>query len=202
MPGWYYSETASRLLVALGSEADSEVTMVRAARLACNALRSLERDLSPEGELRWSLEHLNNLSSADKDEATLALRGSRELFEVFLLTEVRALRKAGMPANVVEAIKAKANAARSAITDDTLNADFLASRVEALAESVCAYSAETERAEKIRKIVKNSAYALAGASTISINASVDAVTTLGLAPWMTALSGGIGCALIAKPFGG
>lgn len=82
-----------------------------------------------------------------------------------------------------------------------INLDELRSRVDRLRREVCEFAAEAEEIQTIRERLKASAYALAGASVIGFDASVDAVTTFGLAPWMTAVSGAVGGGLITKVSG-
>lgn len=97
------------MLIALTSEADAELTMARACRLACETLGALESDLA-DGSLRRDVEHLNALTTATWKDVERALQGPVDLFEVFLLAETRALRKAGIPQNVVDAVKIRARA--------------------------------------------------------------------------------------------
>jgi hypothetical protein len=224
MPGRYYSDVASRLLIALSSPAAPEIALPRAARAGCEALKILERDLDTDGDLRWGVDHLNDILAKSRSDSTsnplslahfshgsplwtsqsleAELLGSRELFEVFLLAEVTALREAGMPQNVVELVRAAAQRARNEITGRELNAERLQAAVRELRQGVCDFATDREQVGVIRGRVEKTAYALAGAATLTINGSVDALTTLGLAPWMTVVSGGLGGAMISKVFGG
>lgn len=119
--------------------------------------------------------------------------------------EEEALQKSGASPQLTRFLFADVDTLLRSIREQELSADRAQNYVERLRDSVCSSGdsvitllASKDRRRLAQGMVQRGAQGIAGAGIVSVNAGGDAVTTLGLAPWMTALSGAFGGALIGQ----
>jgi hypothetical protein len=223
----YYFGAAASILSALEDKGEARVLMARALHLGCVAMRRLVDDLGEGGEMAWAIRHLTSpemkevapeaiiprsaegITVEEVDwRAAERIKGAAELLRVFATEEEKALRRAGIPEPAVVFIMSQAKECIELLdrairrkSANQLTWLRLEQSAKELAGEVCSQSLFLESDLKTRKYANKCAYLLAGAGTIKLNVSVDAITTLGLLPWMTAWSGKLGAGIWAKGAG-
>jgi len=201
MHRYYYFDITNRLLSALNSDDKGSVVVARLMRLACEGLRQVAVDLEPGGDLAWSIEHLRDVQSSPAAfaENLHDLRSATGLVEIFLHKEFGALEADGVPAPVKSLIQSQAREVLTSMKYVELpNVDHLRSRMNNIVGSVCSQAKLLENREAELGIVKKATYVLGGGGLITFNGSVDIITTFGLAPWMTVLSGAVGGGIMTR----
>ncbi|MHB1142263.1 MAG: hypothetical protein ACYC1T_10980 [Sulfuricaulis sp.] len=193
-----YFTTAAKLMEFVNSTETGvahRTAGARLLRLGCRALRDLQRDMGIDGDIDWARHHLAEMTNLDRQLEQYE-DSSRALFDIFLTAESAMFEKIGMPPDLRGFIIQRAGDLKreywnlEEIPENTWNR--MRQEVQALADNVCTYADSFATLEKWRDIGKRSALVLVGGSIIKINASIDAITTYGLAPWMTAKSGKLG----------
>lgn len=193
----YLVDAVDEIVRALSSSKESRhLTVTRALMAACTALNLLDQDLSQQqSTLAASMRHLEDLRKKYlkelSDELNLLLIRLHDF-------EDRLLADAGVPRRVRAFIRSESEKVTIDPSQPLISPGELRDRLGPLRQEVCAEAGRLQSAFDTEDLARRSAYVLGGVTLISINASVDAATTAGTIPWLTALSGPAGGGLIVK----
>ena len=202
----YATDAASRMMAAMDDTERSTVTqMARALRIGCTALRRLKGDLGPTGQLRRDIERMAKLRGSAAEQVRQATSSVPVFLESFGRFEEGALRRAGVEERLIQLVFEDVEAVLEKVRKERPRADTVLEHISTLERVVCGEMhslvfamTSAEHRELVRRRVKRGINGIAGCGVIAINASTDAVTTLGLAPWMTQVSIGLGGALLER----
>jgi hypothetical protein len=191
----YMADAARDIMRALSAQGEGRrVALQRALGSACAALRQLHFDLADTGsKTGFALRHLEELRKASLRELPAP---TQQLFDAFLKVEDGLFAAAGVADDVREFIRREASKLSIDMTQPLPSAAGIRDKLAPLMNAVCDQSKRLDDDAAAAGFLRRAGLMLTGGLTIGINGSVDAVTTLGLAPWMTALSGGFGGGLI------
>jgi len=179
-------------------EGGRRVALQRGLGSGCSALRHLYFDLADTAsKTGFALHHLEELRKASLKELPGQIQ---PLFEAFLKVEDSLFAAAGVPDDVRWFIRNEASKLSIDMTQPLPSPAELRDKLAPLMNKVCELSGRLDDDASVVGLLRRSGLVLSGCLTVGINASVDAVTTLGLAPWMTAISGGVGSGLIGAAF--
>jgi hypothetical protein len=149
----------------------------------------------PSSRLRFAFEHLEEVRTTNLQNLPGDLNS---LLREFMKLEDALFATAGVDPKVRDFIRVEAANLGLDPRKPIPTAGELRDRMATLKNAVCEAKDKIENILEQEKVAKNGLYVLVGALTVGINGSVDAATTLGLAPWATALSRGLGGGLIGK----
>lgn len=197
----YAIRAADRMVDALDENA-SVAKQAQALAIGCRTLERLARDSRPGGSLWRDLERLSNQKKEYEAQFMRATENVNYFAESFQHMEEDALLKAGASKQLVQFIFEDVESLLAAIRRQDLSSGWAMRSIEDLRRSVCSASLAMDRSNRLKQMVTRSLYGVAGAGVVAVNGSTDAVTTLGLLPWMTAVSGGLGCVLLGRSIGG
>lgn len=185
-----------------GSISFPDLSMAMA--LACRTLKRLDHDLSPGESLTRGIETLKGRLAEVPD----ARSGIEQLADEFIHIELDALIDAGINKGLASYLLSDSNRVREAIQRPQLDPEELQMRIRRLRETTCSLSkilsealSSRNRDRKIKERIRQALYGIGGGAIIATNASTDAITTLGMAPWATAISGSFGGTLLGVSVG-
>lgn len=203
--GHYTVHAANRIFEYLQREgAISFPELSMAMALACRTLKRLDHDLSPGGSLSRGIETLEGRLP----EIPYARSGIEQLADEFIQIELDALIDAGINKGLANYLLSDSKRVREAIQRPQLDSQELQMRIRRLRETTCSLSkilseslSSRNRDKKIKERIGRALFGVGGGAIIATNASTDAITTFGLAPWATAVSGSFGATLIGVSVG-
>lgn len=205
----YASDAATRMIQALEESDHLRAPAIAAAlRIGCHTLGLLVRDLQPGFPLYEDLKRLSALKREHRYEIERATESIETFSKTFLFIEERALIESGASSKLVRFLFSDVQELRNVLRGDDFSIDTVQRRLEDLEASVCEAKRDVqsrldaeERSSELARVVERGALGIGGAAIVAFNLSTDAVTTFGLLPWMTALSGALGSTLIGKAAG-
>ncbi len=192
-----YFTTAASLMEFLNSTETGlshRTAGARLLRLGCKALRDLSRDMEPDGDIAWALNHLAVVDKTGRQLDDFEDSG-RAIFDVFIAAESSLFEKIGMPPDIRRFVMNRATDLKHEYwnLENIPPATWtrMQQEVQALAAEICSYAESFVELEKWRHAGNRSAFVLIGGGIITLNAS-PAALDLGLTTWMTAKSGKLG----------
>ena len=193
----YLSDAASDIIKATSfSGANKRAALRSALASGCDALTRLYEDLGDQSsKLRFAFEQLEDNRAATLQNLPADLNS---LLREFMKLEDALFSSAGVDPGVRDFIRQEATKLGLDPKKPIPRPAELRDQIASIKNTVCAAKSGIASVLEQEKVAKKGLYVLVGALTVGINGSVDAATTLGLAPWATALSGGIGGGLIGK----
>ena|SRR5687767_14550133 len=193
----YLSDAASDIIKATTFNGENKRQALQSALASgCEALTRLFHELADQSsKLRFAFEQLEEVRTAHFQNLPADLNS---MLREFMNMEEALFASAGVDAKVRNFIREEAAKLGLDPTQPIPKPAELRDRMVSLKNTVCEMKGKLASIQEQEKVAKQGLYVLVGALTMGINGSVDAVTTLGLAPWATALSGGFGGVLIGK----
>jgi hypothetical protein len=154
------------------------------------------------GDHEWARTHFNSIIEEDPAWIAIKIDSARQMLDAFRVAESYAFERARVPKEVRRFIATITEEVMWEIeqlgTTSQESWNGLRQKIDALRNEACRNSYQLNSADKFRNVLRRTAFVFAGGGVIKINFSVDALTTWGLSPWMTALSGKLGEKLILK----
>jgi hypothetical protein len=193
----YLSDAALDIIKATSFNGENKRLALQSALASgCAALTRLFHELADQSSaLRFAFEQLEEVRTANLQNLPADLNA---MLREFMKLEDALFSSAGVDPKVRDFIREEAMKLGLDPTEPIPKPAELRDRLVSLKNTVCETRGKIASIQEQEKVAKKGLYFLAGALTMGINGSVDAVTTLGLAPWATALSGGVGGVLIGK----
>lgn len=197
----YYFAVATEMINALNSDDSESVALARVMRTGCKALGELLKDLDSNGDLRWVLDHLAEVRRTSDFISIQKAEAKTALLEVFLREEIDALRKLGVSPQVVAYIQTQVRVLLKDLADEPPHWEKVYGDLKLLRDRVCSMSYDLEKTSDKKTAARRVLDCVSGAGLLGFNGSTDVVTTFGLAPWMSVLSGAAGTRLLFKGAG-
>jgi len=206
MANHYAIDAANRMVAALDDRTIWAPLRVRnALHIGCENLCRVSLDLNPDGPLARDLKFLEKAREDSRSELNRAFETVQTFSEAFRHIEVTALKKAGASERLLRFFNSDRESLLNSLSEENLTPEHLKSRIDRLKESVCesrdslvSLYLDPSKLTQARKILRRGALGLFGAGAVSANAATDIITTLGLAPWASALSGVVGSAAVGE----
>ncbi len=193
----YLSDAALDIIKATTFNGENKRLALQAALASgCAALTRLFHELADQSSaLRFAFEQLEEVRSATLQNLPSDLNA---MLREFMKLEDSLFSSAGVDPKVRDFIREEAMKLGLDPIQPIPKPAELRDRMVSLKNTVCETRGKIASIQEQEKVAKKGLYVLAGALTVGINGSVDAATTLGLAPWAIALSGGLGFTLMGK----
>lgn len=187
----------------LHSNRHPRVSARRILVAACEGLRIVDDELRPKGYLRKGLDLLAARRRDHQEEINQIVGDIDSFVDMFLLQEARGLIKAGLRGEVAEHLVNEALELREELAEFDASPQELRERLEPLREEVCevAHRFSAYQKELPQPIVRRAAWVIGGAVVVGSNATVEAITSWGMFPAATAISGSLGGHFITRGLG-
>ena len=202
----YALDAANRMIAILDDEHAGPLGLGRALAIGCATLKRLEKDLQNNGPFRRDLERLaRDYGNGHLEPPTSSFQTFAETFIQF---EKNAMKKAGASSQLISFMFEDVELVLDGLKAREFSPETTKTRVQRLRQSICSISEalvliaqSADRNARLRRNAKRALHGVAGGGIMVANASADAVTTLGLAPWMTVISAGVGGAMLGLSIG-
>lgn len=174
----------------------------RQLRIACDALRRIDDELRPQGSLARAVRFLGARRRDHHEECRFLVEDLGAFTDVFLSQESKSLIQSGLKPEVANLIIEEAVELRNQLESFEYAPEGLRDRLGPLLQDVCQASdhfVDVARNDK-RSFLERSAWITLGAVVIGVNGTADIATTGGMLPAATAVSGGLGGAIMGKGF--
>lgn len=199
--------TTNRLaaLAKLNQNALNPQVVGRVLTDACQALNDIVEDLEPPGRLARGLELLHLRRRAADSEYARIVNDTEFFVEVFIRPESVALLQAGLTLEATAALIGDASRLQALLNDNggqgemSIQIPKFRDQVCHLAEALC-YGRQADGDSPTW--IKRALMVVGGGVIIGVNVGIDATTTAGLLAVVTAISGGVGEALIGEGVAG